>query len=321
MATTAHENIITTAQIQVKAREIDFVTQFARNWQALMDVMSITKPIKMMPGTALTSKYVEGELVKEEVGEGEFIPRSQYTVKEKPYENITIDKYAKETTLEAINKYGYEVAVGMTDEEFMIDIQDDLKDRFYTRLQTGTLKFREKTLQMAIAMAIGKVKSEFKKMHRNVTAIAAWVNTLDLYAYLGSAEITVQTQFGFNYVENFLGVEKLFISDEIARGTVIATPMNNINAYFIDPADGDFAKAGLVYTTDGVTNLVGFAAKGDYDHATSVAYAVDGLRLFAEFENAIAIVTVDPSAEDKDTASATPGESATPGDDDEAGEP
>lgn len=304
MAGTAHENIITTADIQIRAREIDFVTQFARNWQALMDVMSITRPIKMAPGTTLTSKYAEGTLVKEQVGEGEFIPRSKYQVKEKPYETVTFDKYAKETSLESIQKYGYEAAIGMTDEEFMVDIQDDLKDRFYTRLQTGTLKFKERTLQMAIAMAIGKVKSKFKKMHRNVTAVAAWVNTLDLYAYLGNAEITVQTEFGFNYIENFLGVEKLFISDEIERGTVIATPLNNIVAYYIDPADGDFAKAGLVYTTDGVTNLVGFATKGDYDHATSDAYAVDGLRLFAEYEDAIAIVTVDPSAADKDTASA-----------------
>lgn len=309
VTTAVIDGTITTAQIQVRARELDFVTSFARNWQALQDVMGITRPITMTPGTMLKSKYAVGTLKTDAVGEGELIPFSQYQVKEKDYEEIDVEKFAKAVSLESVKKYGYDVAVGMTDDEFLVDLQEYVQEKFYTRLKDGSLKFKEKTFQMAIAMAIGKVKSKFKKIHRSVTGIAVWVNTLDLYAYLGNAEITTQTAFGFTYVENFLGADKVFISDEIERGNVIATPMNNIVAYHIDPSDSDFAKMGLVYTTDGITNLIGFAVTGNYSRAQSEAYALMGLLLFAEYEDAIAIVTIDPSADDKDTASALPDDS------------
>lgn len=305
---TARENIITSADIAVTARIIDFTTSFARNWQALQDVMGITRPIRMVPGTVLKSKYATGTLVDgSNIGEGELIPRSKYTVSEKDYAPITIEKYSKEVTIEAVKKWGAEAAIDMTDDEFLVDLQDAVQAKFYTRLTTGgegTKKFKEKTFQMAVAMAIGKVKSEFKKMHRNVTGVTVWANTLDVYAYLGGAEITIQSAFGFNYVENFLGADKVFLVDEFARGQVIATPVNNIVAYYVDPADSDYAKLGLNYQTDGVTNLIGFAVKGDYDHASGVSYAITGLTLFAEFENGIAIVTIDPNAQDSETESA-----------------
>ena len=51
------------------------------------------------------------------VAEGDVIPRTHYAVKEKPYAEITLEKYAKEVSIEAIKDDGYEAACGMTDEE------------------------------------------------------------------------------------------------------------------------------------------------------------------------------------------------------------
>lgn len=296
ITTAAHENLIKSADIQVTSRKIDFVTQFARNWQALQDIMGITRPIEKPNGTELTSKYAEGTLESGNVGEGEFIPRSHFTVKEKPYGKITVEKYAKEVSLEAVAEHGEEAAINMTDEEFLVELQEMVSGRFYAYLKTGTMTFEEKTFQMAFAMALGKVKDKFKKMHRNVTGIAVFVNTLDLYAYLGSSEITIQTAFGFSYIKNFLGAELTFISSEIPRGQMIATPINNIVSYYVNPQNSGFAKLGLNYTTDGVTNLIGFAVKGDYDRATGVSYALMGFLLFAEYIDAIAVVTINPNS-------------------------
>lgn len=292
----AHSNIILPADIQVRAREIDFVTSFARNWQALQDIMSITRPIRKQPGTKLKSKYAEGTLESGKVEPGAVIPRSHFTVKEKEYADLEVEKFAKEIPIETVNEHGYEVAVQMTDDEFLVQLQEVVQGRFYDYLKTGTMTFEEKTFQMAFAMALGKVKSKFKAMHRNVTATAVFVNTLDLYAYLGNAEITVQTAFGFTYIKDFLGAEIVFLSDEISRGQLIATPVNNIVSYYISPADSDFAKMGLVYTTDGETNLIGFHAQGDYDRATGVMYALMGFVLWAEYIDAIAVVTIDPNS-------------------------
>ncbi len=296
ITTAAHENLIKSADIQLETRKIDFVTQFARNWQALQDIMGITRPIRKQNGTDLTSKYAEGTLQSGDVPEGEFIPRSHFTVKEKHYAKIKVEKYAKEVSIEAVHEHGYDAAVNMTDEEFLVQLQENVSTRFYDYLKTGEMTFEEKTFQMAFAMAMGKVKDKFKAMHRSVTGIAVFVNTLDLYAYLGSSEITIQNAFGFSYLENFLGAEKTFISSEIPRGKMIATPLNNIVSYYVDPADSDFAKMGLSYTTDGVTNLIGFAVQGDYDRATSVSYALMGFTLFAEYIDAIAVVTINPAS-------------------------
>lgn len=311
----ANENLIMSADIELESRKIDFVTQFARNWQALQDVMGITRPIRKENGSQLRSKYAEGELQSGDVAEGDFIPRSHYKVKEKLYDKIKIEKYSKEVSIESVADHGYDAAVNMTDEEFLVQLQEEVSTRFYTYLKSGEMTFEEKTFQMAFAMAIGKVKDKFKKMHRNVTSTAVFVNTLDLYAYLGSSDITIQTAFGFNYIENFLGAERTFISSEIPRGTLIATPINNIVSYYVNPADSEFARMDLRYTTDEVTNLIGFAVRGDYDHATSVSYALMGFRLFAEYIDAIAVVTINPNTTNAESEN-IPSIDADSGDDD-----
>ena len=70
----AKENLITTTEITVNPREIDFVTRFQRNWDHLREIMGIMRPIRMQPGTVLKSKYAQGTLQSGTVAEGEEIP-------------------------------------------------------------------------------------------------------------------------------------------------------------------------------------------------------------------------------------------------------
>ena len=291
----AKANLITTNDIQVTAREIDFVTRFERNWQHLRDILGIMRPIKKQPGAVLKSKYAEGTLQSGKVGEGEEIPYSKFTVKEKTYAEMTIEKYAKAVSIEAIKDHGYENAVQMTDDEFLFQLQTNVTSRFYDYLKTGTLTSTETTFQMALAMAKGRVENRFKQMHRNVTGVVGFVNILDVYEYLGAAEITIQNQFGFQYMKDFMGFNTIFLlsDSEIPRGQVIATPVENIVLYYVDPNESDFARAGLVYTVSGETNLIGFHTQGNYHTAVSEAFAVMGLTLFAEYIDAIAVITID----------------------------
>lgn len=288
----APNNMTGKAQIQVRAREIDFVTSFGKNMQALLDIMGITRMIKKENGSALKTKTVTGTLQSGDVGEGDLIPLSQYTVEEKVFDSIEIEKYRKGVSLEAIASRGYDAAVEMTDAEFKSDLQDKVMDRFYAQLKMGSLVGHEATWQMAIAMAIGRVKDKFKKMKRTATGVAVWVNTLDVYKYVGGAEITIQNAFGMDYIKNFLGADIVFISSEIAQDVVIATPLNNILAYYVNPGDSEFVKAGLSYTTDPATGFIGFHAQGDYERAISDMFAIMGVRLFAEYLDAIAHISV-----------------------------
>ena len=165
----AKENLIMTADIQVTARELDFVSRFEQNWEHLREILGIMRPIKKVPGAILKSKYAEGTLESGQVGEGEDIPYSKFTVKEKPYEEMTIEKYAKAVSIEAIKDHGYENAVAMTDDQFLFELQTNVTSRFYAYLNTGELTDSQSTFQMALAMAKGLVVNKFKKMHKNVT--------------------------------------------------------------------------------------------------------------------------------------------------------
>ena len=291
----AKDNLTKSSDIQSTARVIDFVTRFARNWEHLREILGIMRPIRKEPGAILKSKTASVTLQSGTVGEGEEIPYSKATVIETPYEEMTVEKYAKAVSIEAIKTYGYDVAVGMTDDAFLYELQDNVTRRFYAYLNTGKLASSETTWQRALAMSKGLVINEFKQIHRTVTNVVGFANVLDLYDYLGDANITVQTAFGFQYVQNFMGFSTVFLlsDEEIPRGRVIATPVENIVLYYVDPSTSDFARAGLVYTTDGETNLIGFHVEGNYHTAVSESFAIMGMTLFAEYLDGIAVIDVD----------------------------
>ena len=287
-------NTIVTTDYTVNPREIDFVTRFGRNWRALMDIMGVSRPIKKVNGTKLVSRIASVTLASGSVTEGDEIPYSEASVVESPYSDITIEKYAKGVTLESIAKYGYDVAIEKTDDEFLNELQATVLNKFYTYLGNGTNTATVSTFQEGLAKAKGLLLNEFQNMHRTATEIIAFVNVEDAYDYLGTASISVQTQSGLTYLENFLGYKTVFLcgSDMVASGTIYAVPRENIDLYYIDPSDSDFARAGLQFTTDGDTNLIGFHTEGKYSHAVSESYAIMGMVLFAEYLNGIAVITV-----------------------------
>lgn len=278
----------------VTPREMDFVTQFAKNWDALRTILGIMRPIKKTPGTKLSSYEATVALESGNVGPGEVIPYSKATITKKFEEDLEIEKYAKAVPIEDVVKYGAAIAVQKSDAAFLHSLQTKVMNRFYTFLNTGSLTGTEATWQMALAMAKGKVLDKFQKMHKDVTEVVGFANILDAYKYVGEANITVQTAFGISYVENFLGYKTLFLlSDpQIAEGTVIATPVENIDLYYVDPGDSEFSQLGLNYVTDGETNLIGFHAEGNYTTAVGESFALMGMELWAEYLDGIAKITV-----------------------------
>ena len=279
-------------QIMVKAREIDFVTSFAKNMQALLDIMGIARMIRKENGSALKVRTASGTLESGDVAPGEEIPLSQYTVQDKVVGTIKIKKYRKGVPLEAIAEKGYAAAVDQTDQEFRSDLRNVILGNFYDVLNSGSLAGHETTWQMAVSMAIGRVKDKFEKMQRTDTGVAVFVNTIDLYKYLGGAQITTQTAFGMTYVEDYLGADVMFISSKIPENTVVATPLNNLIAYYVDPADSEFVQAGLSYTVDSETGFIGFHAQGNYERAISDMFAIMGVSLMVEYLDAVANIAV-----------------------------
>lgn len=292
----AKTNVTTSAQFTTSAREVDFVSRFADNWDALRNIMGIMRPIRKAPGTKLVSykASVDGGLKGGTVAEGDEIPFTKMKVEPVAYGDIDISKYAKSVTIESVAKYGADVAVEKTDEAFLVALQNKVLTDFYTFLGAGTLKVTEKTWQRALAMAKGRVLDKFSGLDKDVTEVVGFANIIDAYDYLGDKEITVQTMFGINYVENFMGYRTLFLLPEkyIASKKVIALPVENIDLYYVDPSDSNFAKLGLNYTVKGETKLIGVHVDGDYSRATGDMYAIMGMKLWAEYLDGIAVATV-----------------------------
>lgn len=293
----AEDRLTKSQHINVTAREIDFVSRFADNWEALREILGIARPIKKQPGAVLRSKKAVVTLQTSPVAEGDVIPNSQAGVQEITYAEMGLEKFRKSVSVEAIKDHGYDVAVGLTDDQFLYELQSRVLGKFYTYLNTGELTNVQTNFQKALAFAKGLVVNKWKKMHKTSTDVVGFVNVLDVYEYLGGAAITVQSAFGFEYIKNFMGFSTIFLlsDSEITRGTIIATPVENIVLYYVDPSTSDFARAGLQYTVDGETNLIGFHTEGDYTRAVSNCFALMGLVLFSEYIDGIAVVTVEAS--------------------------
>ena len=293
---TALPNVYT----DVTAREVDFVTRFADNWEALRNILGIMRPIRKAPGTQLISYTADVTLESGDVEPGHVIPYSKATITQAAKGDLEIKKYAKAVPIEDVNKYGAAIAVEKSDDAFLTKLQNEVLNNFYTFLNTGTLTGEAATWQAALAKAQGEVLNKFASMQKDVTSVVGFANILDAYDYLGASEITVQTRFGVQYVEDFLGYSVLFLlpAPRVARGTVLATPVENMDLYYIDPSDSDFAKLGLNYTTQGETNLIGFHAQGNYGTAVGESYAIMGMALWAEYLDGIAKITFGAAGDD-----------------------
>lgn len=284
-----------TYQNTILPREIDFVTRFGRNWDALRTILGIMRPIRKAPGTTLSSVKASVALESGAVEPGEVIPYSKTSFTKVAFEDLTIQKYAKAVTIEEVEKYGAAIAVEKSDEAFLNQLQTKVLTDFYTFLNAGTgaTTAQTTTWQKALALAKAKVLDVFQKARLSATEVVGFANIMDAYEYLGETDITIQTAFGINYVQNFLGYSTLFLlsAPDIPEGKVIALPVENIDLYYIDPGDSEFARLGLDYTVQGETNLIGFHAQGAYNTAVGESYALMGMKLWAEYANGIAIVT------------------------------
>ena len=280
----------------ITAREIDFVTRFNDNWDALRNILGIMRPIRRAPGSTLVSYTSDVTLESGNVGPGEVIPYSKATIVQASKGNLSIEKYAKAVPIEDVNQYGAEIAIEKSDDAFLTKLQNVVLGRFYTFLNTGSLTGTAATWQAALAKAQGEVLNKFATLQKDVTQIVGFANILDAYDYLGTANISdgVQNQFGLTYIKDFLGYSTLFLlpANFIARNKVLATPVENIDLYYIDPSDSEFAKLGLNFAVQGETNLIGFHAQGNYSTAVGESFALMGMALWAEYLDGIANITV-----------------------------
>lgn len=288
VVTDAETNVIKKAQM-AKVRELDFATLFGENVQSLLKMLGVTRKIPVTAGTALKVLKVTGTLQSGIVGEGEIIPLSQYTTTYETVAEATLQKWRKATTAEAILKGGYDQAVNETDKKLILDIQKGIRSQFVTFLATGTATASGTGLQAALANAWGKMQVLFED---DAVQMVTFINPMDVSDYLGKANITVQTAFGLNYVENFLGLGTVIMTGAITQGTFYSTAAENIVAYYINVSEANGLGDAFDFTTDAETGFIGIHEDGNYTRMQEETVAIAGVTLFAERLDGVIVGTI-----------------------------
>ena len=183
VTTSAETNLINAAAM-AKAREVDFVAQFTHTSLAkLIEVLGVTRKIPMMEGTTMYMYTTSGTIQNGAVTEGEIIPLSKYTTSKQAVGSITLKKWRKAVSAEAIKKSGYESAVRETDAALLRDVQAGIRTDFFTLLNgtiTGSVTASGADLQSALAAAWGQLQVKFED---DSAEAVYFVNPLDVATY------------------------------------------------------------------------------------------------------------------------------------------
>ncbi len=273
-----------------KVREVEFVNMFGYSIKKLMEALGVTRKIPKQAGTVLKSYKATGTLENGVVGEGETIPLSKYTTKPVTYKEITLKKWRKATSAEAIIEKGFEQAVDMTTEEMLKDVQKGIRKDFFTFLGTGTGSATGASFQAALAQAWGQLQILFED---DEIGAVYFMNPLDLADYLANANITMQTAFGMSYVENFLGLGTVVFNSSVPKGKIYATAKDNLVMYYI-PVNGADLSEVFSFTSD-ETGYIGIHEDADYTNLTAADTVVAGIELFAEKLDGIVVATITPA--------------------------
>lgn len=292
---------LTTASDMKKIREVDFVNQFTHGSLAkLIEVLSVTRKIPMMEGTTMYVYSMTGELANNgAVAEGEVIPLTEIEQVKTPVGEITLGKWRKGVSAEAIKKSGYDVAVNETDAKLLSLVQQKVRTDLFSFLNgtiTGSTTVTGVGLQAALANAWGQLQVLFE----DDTAQAVYfVNPLDVANYLGSATISTQTAFGMNYIEDFLGLGTVVMTSQITQGTFVATAKQNFIMYFLTMG-GDVARAFGLKTGD--LEYIGInSGYRNEERAQIESLVMDGITILVEYAAGVvkgdigAYVTLDKS--------------------------
>ncbi|MEE1049891.1 MAG: hypothetical protein U0M60_21020 [Clostridia bacterium] len=282
----AESNLIKKSDL-ARAREVDFTLQFAGSLRKLIEALGVTRKVAKQAGTVLKAYKATGTLENGNVAEGETIPLSKYATEPISFGELTLKKWRKATSAEAIMERGYDQAVSMTTDRMLKDAQKGIRTDLFGFLATGTGKANGADFQAALAHAWGQLQVLFED---DAIEAVYFLNPLDVADYLADANITMQTAFGLTYVENFLGLGTVIMNSSVPEGKVYATAKENIVLYYAPVNGADLGEA-FSFTAD-ETGYIGIHEEPDYTNMTAHDTVVSAIALFAERIDGVVVATI-----------------------------
>ena len=267
----------TVASDVAPAISIDLTSKLSEGIRSLQELLGVNDMIAMAEGTTVNiyKSKLKGDLRKQNA-EGETVPLTEVERK-KVDATLSLDFYRKITTAQAIQKSGRENALYDTDRALIGAIRKAIKGAFFTALATGTgVADAKDTLQAQLAQGWAEIHEYYEDID---SSPVHFVNPADVADYLGTASITTQNAFGFDYVEDFLGLGTVIFSASVDAGTVISTAKENLHCAYV-PANGAVGQE-FGMTSD-ESGLVGICHKVNTSMAGIESLLMTGVKFFPE---------------------------------------
>ena len=276
----------TTTADMAPAISVDFTSRISKNIVELQKLLGITDLIPMSAGTDIKIyKWTVDELA-DQVGEGKTIGLTKVTRTLANTISLALDKYRRNTTAETIQKVGRDIAINQSDEKLVGKVQKETKKSLYAALKKGSGTVTGATLQAVLANLWAKLQEYYED--EDVTPVY-FINQQDVADYLGTAQITMQTAFGFTYIENFLGLGTAIISPQVTAKNPIATAKENMRGAYV-PMSGDVAQTFALMADS--TGLVGMTHSINSRDASVDTLLMSCVKFFPEFEDGVFIGTI-----------------------------
>lgn len=279
---------------------IDYVNRFSEGIRKLTKVLGITSMTRVPQGGVIKSYKYTSDIKDGNVAEGQYIPLSTVKrVADKTIEFEGLNKWRRNTSAEAIQRFGRAQAINNTDSRMVFEVQKLLRNDLITAV-TSTEKTAPEgvNLQAALANMWGALTQIFEDYDGFADPDSSagdgrfvfFVNPLDVAAFLGTATLTTQTAFGMTYLADFLGLGNTFTSAKVPQGTVFGTAVSNLNLYYIPANGGDLATTfGL---TSDSTGLIGMTHSVVTTNASVDTLVLGKWLVFPEVEDAVLKGTV-----------------------------
>lgn len=272
------------------AISIDFASRLADNINALRDMLDIADMTPLRDGGSIPIYHMVKVNTPAQVSEGDEIPLTKIQRRLAKTLTITLNKYRKLVTAEAIIRDGRENAINKTDRELMSEARSDIKAAFVTAVTSGTGTSAGGTnLQQALAKGWAAVDAGFEGKD---FAPVHFINSLDLADYLGNAQVTMQDTFGLKYLRDFIGLGDTFVSASFPQGKVWSTAKENLRGYYV-PVDSELAET-FSLTVD-ESGIVGICHGLALDRASINSLVMAGTVFAPEYSDKVYQGTITPA--------------------------
>jgi hypothetical protein len=275
-------------------KSIDYTYRFTESLTDFQNAIGVSRSMPVQEG--MTIKLYgkpEVDLADGNVAEGDLIPLSSVTPQEVSTKEINLKKYRKATSGEAIQRYGLDNAINLTDDALIKEVQKNIRTDLFTLVQSGEAQDNLNAgngLQGALATAWGALQTIFED---DTVSVVVFAHPMDVAQAIADKELTLETAFGLNYYTSATGTI-VFTTTQVAQGTVYATASENLVVAYI-PANSELGNS-FSLTSD-ETGYIGMKHFVENESMTHQTLLVSGVLMFPERLDGVVKVSLEAPAD------------------------